>query len=110
MNVYSKAIIDYGEDQLFDERANYFAFPEAPYYRAWLRRFENFSWLYGFTDDNRYLEEVKSGIDLLVDSQAVDGEVATRGQDKSRGFLNMAVAAGFDQRVVHNFFWCANIR
>ncbi|MEE9423658.1 MAG: hypothetical protein V3V18_01610, partial [Methylococcales bacterium] len=99
-----QAIIDYGEDQLFDERANYFAFPEAPYYRAWLRRFENFSWLYGFTEDNRYLEEVKSGIDLLVDSQAVDGEVATRGQDKSRGFLNMAVAAGFDQRVVHNFF------
>ncbi len=99
-----QAIIDYGEDQLFDERANYFAFPETPYYRAWLRRFENFSWLYAFTEDNRYLEEVKSGIDFLVEAKAVDGELETRGQDKSRGFLNMTVAAGFEERVVHNFF------
>ena len=80
------------------------AFQKPPYYRAWLRRFENFSWLYGFTGDQRYLEEVKSGVDFLITSKAVDGQRETRGQDKSRGFLNMTVAEGFDERVIHNFF------
>ena len=99
-----EAILDYGEDQLFDERANYFQFPETPFFRAWLRRFENFSWLYGFTEDTRYLNEVKSGVDFLVSAKAVDGERETRGQDKARGFLNMSVAEGFNERVIHNFF------
>nr|MCH9696537.1 hypothetical protein [Gammaproteobacteria bacterium] len=99
-----QAIIDYGEDQLFDERSYYFPFPETPYYRAWLRRFENFAWLYGFTRDERYLEEVKSGIDLLVESEASDIQRESRGQDKQRGFLNMSVAEGYEERVIHNFF------
>jgi hypothetical protein len=99
-----QAIIDYGEDQLLDDRVSYFPFPETTYYRPWLRRFENFSWLYGFTGDDRYLEEVKSGIDFLVQSQAVEGERTTRGQDKSRGFLNMAMDVDPVDRVVHSFF------
>jgi hypothetical protein len=99
-----QSIIDYGEDQLFDEQANYFGFPDLVYYRPWLRRFENFSWLYGFTGDNRYLNEVKSGVDFLINAQAVAGERTTIGQDKSRGFLNMTLEVDPEERVIHSFF------
>ena len=101
------AITDYGEDQLYDERVNYFSFPETPFYRPWLRRIENFSWLYQFTGDNRYLSEVKAGIDLLVGGVSTENDPQARGQDQARGFLNMALGIipyNGNKRVVHNFF------
>ena len=100
------AITDYGEDQLYDERVNYFPFPETEFYRPWMRRIENFSWLYQFTGDNRYLSEVKDGIDLLIGGVSTENDPHARGQDQSRGFLNMALGIinYGNKRVVHSFF------
>ncbi len=89
-----EAIEDYGEDVLEQIIRGEFPFPETIYYRAWLRRFENLTWLFEFSGDTRYETEVFEGIDQLLDVFAA-GSFAELGRDPDRGFIYKA--ASFDR-------------